>query len=96
MASAAATMLVLLMIVYIILLLFFITFIPYPQLTAEYETLAAKMQGPIVILGIIIALSLICVLISLHRPKNKRVTQVQNNYELVVAGALALLLFVSF
>jgi len=72
MVSVAATMLALLMNVYIILLLFFITFIPHPQLTAEYKTLAAKMQGPLVILGIIIALSLICVLISLHRPKNKK------------------------
>ena len=63
MVSAAATMLALLITVYISLLLFSIIFIPHPQ----FETLVAIIQGPIFILGVVIALSLICVLISLHR-----------------------------
>jgi magnesium-transporting ATPase (P-type) len=65
MASAAATMLALLMIVFIALPLLFIMFFPHPQLIEEYTTLVGKIQGLIFTLGIIIALSLICALISL-------------------------------
>jgi hypothetical protein len=66
-ANAAATILAILMFAFFVVPLFFITFVPNPQLIADYKSALTKAQDVFVTLVLIIALSLICAFInSIH------------------------------